>query len=61
MKITETDKGNIKIVMNKQQAAALRCLLNNLSWEQYKDITDVDCANDVCDIWSELNESSHLL
>lgn len=62
MKIKETAKNNIQITMNKQQAAALLSLLNNLSMDDYLRITEDDeDASHICDIWDELCSSDHLL
>lgn len=62
MKITETDKGNIKIVMTRQQAFALYTLLDNLSFDNYLDVTgSSEDADSVCALWFELIDSKYML
>lgn len=56
MKITETEKGNIKIVMNREHVKALHNLLEKMPvWEIEKYI-DEEGVCDVCDIWHALEE-----
>jgi hypothetical protein len=59
MKIKETEKGNIQITMNKQQAASLNCMLSNMDTVDYRKYAgDVD---NMLNLWVLLKENQHLL
>lgn len=54
MKITETDKGNIKIVMSKEHAKDLYNLLDRLEFEEYEKFTSEEGAYKLFDLWAHL-------
>lgn len=59
MKITETDKGNIKIIMSKEHAKALYNLLDRLEFEEYEKFTSEEEAFKLFDLWARI-EKKHL-
>lgn len=61
MKITETEKGNIKLVMTKVQANSLFKLLDTMSLIDYESILhDEDDESKICDLWDTLLINRHL-
>lgn len=56
MKITETEKGNIKIVMSSEHADALYNLLDNMSYDQYEYLTTKSEADKISELWMHLME-----
>lgn len=51
MKITETEKGNIKIVMSREHAEALYNLLDKLEFEEYEKFTSKEESYKLYDLW----------
>ncbi len=56
MKITETEEGNIKIVMSSEHADALYNLLDNMTYNQYKYLTTKSEADKISELWTHLME-----
>lgn len=54
MKITETEKGNIKIVMSKEHAKALYTLLDRLEFEEYEKFTSEEGSYKLLDLWARI-------
>ena len=54
MKITETEKGNIKIVMSREHAKALYTLLDRLEFEEYKKFTSEEGSYKLLDLWARI-------
>ena len=54
MKITETEKGNIKIVMSREHAKALYNLLDRLEFEEYEKFTSEEGAYKLLDLWARI-------
>lgn len=59
MKITETDKGNIKIEMSREHAKALYNLLDKLEFEEYEKFTSEEGAFKLLDLWVKI-EATHI-
>jgi len=51
MKITETEKGDIKIVMSREHAKALYNLLDRLEFKEYKKFTSEEESYKLLDLW----------
>ena len=61
MKITETEKGSIKLVMSKAQVYALHELLDIMSLIDYESfLKNAEHADMICDLWNMLEENTHL-
>lgn len=60
MKITETDKGNIKIVMSREHAKALYNLLGKLEFEEYKKFTSEEGAFKLLDLWVNIEATYNI-
>lgn len=56
MKITETDKGNIKIIMSKEHAKALYNLLDRLEFKECIKLTSEEEAFKLLDLWAKIEE-----
>ena len=54
MKITETEKGNIKIVMSREHAKALYTLLDRLEFEEYEKFTSEEESYKLLDLWARI-------
>lgn len=51
MKITETEKGNIKIVMSREHVKALYNLLYRLEFEEYEKFISKEGSHKLYDLW----------
>jgi len=59
MKIKETEKGNIKLVMSREQARALHEMLDNMTIDDYSHFTsDYDA---IIGIWDTLYDHRAIL
>ena len=54
MKITETEKGNIKIVMSMEAALALHNLLDRLGYEELEKFTSEEESYKLLDLWAHI-------
>lgn len=59
MKITETEKGNIKIVMSREEAASLSEMLNRMTMHDYERFSS--STEPISILWDLLNCNKHLL
>lgn len=59
MKITETEKGNIKIVMSREHVKALYNLLDRLEFEEYEKFTSEEESYKLLDLWVHI-EATHI-
>ena len=59
MKITETEKGNIKIVMSREHVKALYNLLDRLEFEEYEKFTSEEGSYKLLDLWARI-EATHI-
>ncbi len=59
MKITETEKGNIKIVMSREHAKALYNLLDRLGYEELEKFTSEEESSKLMDLWAH-TKATHI-
>ena len=59
MKITETAKGNIKLVMSREQAKALHEMLDNMTSDDYSHFTPY--SDEIIDIWETFYDNRAIL
>jgi hypothetical protein len=59
MKITETAKGNIKLVMSREQAKALHEMLDNMTGDDYSHFTLGH--DEIMDIWETFYDHRAIL
>ena len=59
MKITETEKGNIKIVMSREHVKALYNLIDRLEFEEHEKFTSEEDSCKLLDLWVHI-EATHI-
>ena len=61
MEIKETVKGNIQIILSKEETYAILSLLRNMPYIDYCEYVDEEEAGHLCSVWVCLDSHRELL